>query len=135
MMSPYYHQSLTEINDILDNHFAECFGIDDPMCEYNFTFDKQYEDSIYEFLEAFEELYNSENVPDCFFDIKNMCNFNMTMKICEYVADKYEELFDIALDKSYFEDNEKILKAYIYYYMLEVHKPIFHEKLEILGVQ
>jgi hypothetical protein len=115
--------SLTQINAILDDHFAS---------EFNEEYISNYEtkdDAISDFEGDLECYYNSETDYIDLGEIKQLCNFNKVMKICEFVAEKYEE-YDMTIEKSHFEDNDKILKAYIYFYMEETHRHEFLCKIE-----
>ena len=115
--------SLREIDDILDIHFAEEFN-EDYISNYT-----EKDDCIDEFENDFECYYNSDRDYIDLGEIKQLCNFNQVMKICEFVAEKYEE-YDMTIDKSDFEDNDKILKAYIYFYMNETHRTEFLCEIE-----
>ena len=119
--------SLTQINAILDDHFAETFA-SQPNLHHSVCLAIK-SGAISDFEEDFDEQYNSITDYVDLYEIKELCNFNTVMEICEYVAEKYEE-FDMTFDKSYFEDNDKILKAYIYFYMEENHKSQYINEIE-----
>jgi anaerobic ribonucleoside-triphosphate reductase len=113
--------SLTQINDILNDHFAS---------EFNENYISQYEnkdDCIDEFEYDFESYYNSETDYIDFSEIKQLCNFNNVMKICEYVFEKYVEF---GMPTNDIEFGDKILKSYIYFYINEEHKYKFIEEIE-----
>ena len=107
--------SLDEINAFLDDEFEERFHFDDIVIDFTNA-----DDAISDFESQFGEYYNSDIDYVDLGEIKQLCNFNKVMKICEFVAEKYEE-YDMTIEKSHFEDNDKILKAYIYFYMDENH--------------
>ena len=114
--------SLTQINAFLDDDFEDRFELE----EFN-QGDK--EEAIDYFESYFEDMYNGEIDYVDLSEIKELCNFNKVMKICEYVAEKYEE-YDMTIEKSHFEDNDKMLKAYIYFYYMENKKQEFITKIE-----
>ena len=114
--------SLTQINAFLDDDFEDRFELE----EFN-QGDK--EEAIDYFERYFEDMYNGEIDYVDLSEIKELCNFNKVMKICEYVAEKYEE-YDMTIEKSHFEDNDKMLKAYIYFYYMENKKQEFITKIE-----
>ena len=114
--------SLNQINAFLDDDFEDRFELE----EFN-QGDK--EEAIDYFESYFEDMYNGEIDYVDLSEIKELCNFNKVMKICEYVAEKYEE-YDMTIEKSHFEDNDKMLKAYIYFYYMENKKQEFITKIE-----
>ena len=113
---------LNQINAFLDDDFEDRFELE----EFN-QGDK--EEAIDYFERYFEDMYNGEIDYVDLSEIKELCNFNKVMKICEYVAEKYEE-YDMTIEKSHFEDNDKMLKAYIYFYYMENKKQEFITKIE-----
>ena len=115
--------SLRNINDILDTHFNAYFD-DDYLSSY-----ETQDDAMVEFEYDFESYYNSET--DCvdFGEIKQLCDFNKVMSICEFVAEKYDE-YDLTIESSHFGDKDKMLRAYIYFYMEEHHKQEFIHYIE-----
>ena len=113
---------LNQINAFLDDDFEDRFELE----EFN-QGDK--EEAIDYFESYFEDMYNGEIDYVDLSEIKELCNFNKVMKICEYVAEKYEE-YDMTIEKSHFEDNDKMLKAYIYFYYMENKKQEFITKIE-----
>lgn len=119
--------SLKEINTILDDHFHETFP-SHPKLHHAVCLAVK-SGAISGFEEDFEDNYNSLTDYVDLYEIKELCNFNKVMEICEYVAEKYEE-YGMTFDKSYFEDNDKILKAYIYFYMEENHKSRYINEIE-----
>ena len=115
--------SLRHINDILDTHFNAYF--DDDYLNNHETQD----DAIAEFEYDFESYYNSETDYVDFGEIKQLCDFNKVMSICAYVAEKYNE-YDLTIETSHFEDKDKMLRAYIYFYMEDHHKQEFIHYIE-----
>jgi hypothetical protein len=115
--------SLRNINDILDAHFNTYFD-DDYLSSY-----ETQDDAIADFEYDFNCYYNSET--DCidFEEIKQLCDFNKVMSICAYVAENYDE-YDMTIDTEYFEDKDKILKAYTYFYMVDHHQQEFIQYIE-----
>jgi len=122
--------SLTQINELLDNHFHEKF-VSEEEHEHGWKDYDELEEAIDYLDEEFDEFYNSDNDYVDLCEIKRMCNFNTTAEICKYVCEKYNE-YDTTYESwlCYFEDNEKILKSYVYYYMDENHKPKALETIE-----
>ena len=115
--------SLRHINDILDDHFNTSF--DDDWLSSHETQDE----TIAEFEFDYGSYYNSETDFIDFEEIKQLCDFNKVMSICAYVAEKYDE-YDMVIETSHFEDKDKILKAYIYFYMEENHKQEFIQRVQ-----
>ena len=75
----------------------------------------------FKFEYDFNTNYNDENDYVDLGEIKQLCSYNMVMKICEYVAEKYQE-YGMDVEKSHFEDTNKILKSYIFFYIDDTHK-------------
>jgi len=115
--------SLRNINDILDTHFNTYFD-DDYLSSY-----ETQDDAIADFGYDFESYYNSETDYIDFEEIKPLCDFNNVMSICEFVAEKYDE-YDLTIESSHFGDKDKMLRAYIYFYMEEHHKQEFIHYIE-----
>ena len=115
--------SLNQINAFLDDDFEDRFELEE------FNQEDTKEEAIDYFERYFEDMYNGEIDYVDLSEIKELCNFNKVMKICEYVAEKYEE-YDMTIEKSHFEDNDKMLKAYIYFYYMENKKQEFITKIE-----
>jgi len=114
--------SLDEINAILDDDFEERFNFDDIII--NFT---NADDAIEYFESEYTEYYNSDNNYIDLGEIKELCNFDKTMKICEYIVEQSDEIgCDWELRK--FGDN--ILKIYIFFYMMEHHENKYRTQIE-----
>ena len=118
-------KNLDKINTFLDNHFHEEF----LSQEYLAQFDNQQEAKEV-FEEDFEYRYNSDEGFNIDLNyIISKCNYLTTMKICEFVSEKYEE-HGMSLETSLFGLVDKILKTYIYFYMDEKHKNKFIQEIE-----
>ena len=116
--------SLTRINSFIDEDFNDNFKSEEYVKDA-----VNREDAITNFEDEIEERYNTEFDYVDLCEMKQMCNFNQVMKICEYVAERYEE-YDMAFTISHFKDTDKILKAYIYFYIEDNHKQNFMDSIE-----
>lgn len=118
--------SLTEINKLLDDNFYSIFyrSFDDTLCQEPTPLESKDED-IQNFEEQYMEMYFDYIDEDILVDIKKLCNFDTAMKICEYVANEVDDL-----DKSYFDNNDKMLKAYVFIYMETEHHYRYIETIE-----
>ena len=116
--------SLNQINAFLDDDFEDRFKLEE------FNQEDTKEEAIDYFETYFEDMYNGEIDYVGFGELKEYCNFDKVMKICEFVAEKYEE-YDMTINKSHFEDfGDKILKSYIYFYYMENQKQEFITKIQ-----
>ena len=101
-----------EINTFLDNKFHEEFLGQEYLSRFN-----NQEDAEAVFEEDFEYRYNSDegfNIDLGY--IRSECDFLTTMKICEFVASQLDE-YDFNLTEADFQDHDKLLRKYIYFYM------------------
>ena len=106
--------SLTEINESLDEHYDyiwfNCDWKNWETCEEAINWLE------YEFHGLIDPYCDEYLDYDDLDEIKDMCNFNQTVEIREYVAAKY-----VTLGKPTFYIGD-IFVEYIYYYMNETHK-------------
>ena len=102
-----------EINTFLDLHFHEEFLGQEYLSRFN-----NQEDAEAVFDDDFEYRYNSDegfNIDLGY--IRSKCDFLTTMKICEFVASQMDEFDDFNLTEADFQDPDKLLRKYIYFYM------------------
>ena len=133
--------SLTQINELLDNHFHKKF-VSEEEHEHGWKDYDNLEEAIDYLDEEFDEFYNSDE--DWAFDIceiKEMCDFDDIMQIEEFLNKYVPELVK-PINRRWMknwtgpaclccqEDLDTILKAYVYYYMYENHKPKALETIE-----
>jgi len=114
--------SLRNINKYLDADFERRFELNEFIQDTK-------EETIEEFDIYFEDMYNGEFDYVDLEEIKQLCDFNKVMSICAYVAERYDD-YDMTIETSHFEDKDKILKAYIYFYYCDKNKPNFIQQIE-----
>ena len=133
-----HFNGLEKINEIIDNEFIINFEVDE---DDDWVWTDRYL-SVEEFEEEFDDFYSVNKNKMDLSTIIPLCNFNTAMKIYEYVCIKFEELdgtshkinppLFIFTDTPYYQDDDTMLKQYIYFYMVEVYKPICLEMIEEL---
>ena len=115
--------SLRHINNYLDEDIKNRFDLDE------FIQEDTKKEALDCFDRYFEDMYNGDMDYIDLGELKQLCDFNRVMEICAFVADKYDE-YDMTMDKQYFEDKDKIIKSYIYFYYCETHKQEFIQQIE-----
>ena len=113
--------SMMKINTFLDADFEDRIELEE------FNQENTKEEATDYFERYFEDMYNGEMDYVDLSEIKELCNFNTIMNICEYVFEKYVD-FGMTIDGVEFGD--KILKSYIYFYYMENNKQEFITKIE-----
>ena len=114
--------SLDEINTFLDDDFEERFNFDDIII--NFTDEC---DAIEDYNNQFGKYYNGDNDYVDLGEIKPLLNYDKTMKILEYLRERFGEL---GWDWEFCKFGDNILKSYIFFYMMENHNGKYYEKIE-----
>ena len=114
--------SLDEIDAFLDDEFEERFDFDDIIIDFT-----NEDDAIEDFQSQFTEYYNSGNDYVDLGEIKQLLNFDKTMKILEYLRDKFDEIGD---DWELCKFGDNILKTYTYFYMMENHYGRYYGEIE-----
>ena len=108
---------LDEINDFINRHFCKEF-LEQDLSRFN-----NQEDAEANFDTEFEHRYNTDE--GCNIDlwpIRRECDFLTTMKICEFVASKMDEL-GLNLTEAVFKDHDKLLRKYIYFHLRKNYYP------------
>ena len=121
--------SLRVINDFLDDHFNKNFNnIYDSSYLASFKTKKLALDCV---EETYETFYNSESdLTMCgLSEIKGLCNFDMVIGMCAYVYDQC----GMTLELSHFNDNDRLLRLYIAFYMKNTHQEKFIQEIDGYG--
>ncbi len=105
------NNQMKQINYMIEEDFEDNFNTKD------YKIYEDMEDSMQEFESNFEERYNSQLEYFDTQELKQYCGFNTTMEICKYVTEKYDE-YDMKIECNTFTE-DKILKAYVYFYLEE----------------
>ena len=123
---------LRVINDFLDDHFNKNVNkIHDPSYLATFQTKKLAllcaEDTYHSYYDSFA---NKNDLTMCgLSEIKGLCNFDMVIGMCAYVYDQC----GMTLELSHFNDNDRLLRLYIAFYMKNTHQEKFIQEIDGFG--